>query len=123
MSKWSNPDCKVREERKILATTHRINVAEATAAAAKEVVGKPLRIANGIHYTFNGWSSFCELSITGSVAKIPAIKESLGRKYFLSSALSSRLMFFKMNSYPTRKQHISFENKFFNLNHQTYIQF
>ena len=103
MSKWSNPDCKVREERKLLATTHRINVVDATGAAAKAAIGKQPKSAHGVRYIFNGWSEFCELSITKSSVKLSVITDFLGRKFFLSPTIASRLMFFKINSYPSSK--------------------
>lgn len=94
----------MREERRLLTTTHRISLADATAAVAKGVAGKPPETTNGVRYIFNGWSNFCELSFTKSTVNVSVLKEFLGRKYFLSPALANRLMFYKVNSYPTRKK-------------------
>lgn len=96
----------MREERRLLTTTHRISVADTTAAIAKEMAGKPPKATNGVRYIFNGWSNFCELSFTKSPVNVSALKDCLGRKFFLSPALANRLMFYKINSYPTRKKNI-----------------
>lgn len=110
MSKWSNPDFKLREERKVFATTHRINLGDRTATAVKAVIGKPLNITNGIRYIFNGWNEFHELPTTKSSVSVSVLKDLISQNYFLSPIVSKRLIFYKVNSYPTCKKRFIYHN-------------